>query len=125
MDLDGSLKKIHAFMADMHAIFPGGAAGLKSAAAKSRNGEEFRALGDPPPEGPIDRIEEVIALGERLEALLPAVEKAIADVQDIAKTVGELSAAVSALQNVPPTESPPVDPNAPMGSHDPSAQGSG
>lgn len=136
MDLDSEIKKVQKFMSDMRAIFPGGAAGLKSAAAKARSGEvevPADAMLDAPrpsavPGGIgslIERIEAMEALGQRVEALLPAIEKAVSDFEDIVKVVEQLSSAVTALQQAQGV--PAVDPNAPTGaaSADPSAQGSG
>lgn len=108
MDLDAEVKKIRSFIGDMHALFPGGAEGLKDAAARVRAGEPMRQPDgqDAPaalPDDLMGRVEEALALGDRMNAMMPQLENAIETMRDIADHVTELANAVSELQKAADT----------------------
>jgi hypothetical protein len=102
MDLDAELKKIKNFMNDVHTQFPGGADGLKAAAAAARDGEPMSdsigTMGGAPAWFQGDVVERVMRLGARLESLLPEIEEAIGTAKNLVEEVATLAEAVAALQ---------------------------
>lgn len=139
MDLDAEVKKFKLFMADMHALFPGGADGLKAAAVMARAGEPMGMLDDPKTDtlavkvkldsgefaGVLDEVRSVLAMGQRLEQLLPELETAIATVKELAGQVTAIADAVTALQQAVPAPTEGAGADNPSDGNQPSAPAPG
>ncbi len=125
MDLDASIKKIQTFMNDFHAIFPGGAAGLKEHAAAARAGADVPFVPTPVPTAPtasdtgeiselIEQMKDAIAIGEELRAAWPQIEALAGEIPMIRAQLNDLMGSVAALQSAPAAKPVPAEKEKPQ-----------